>query len=102
VPAHVVMVCGVFGNVSDDDVRATVEELPRLCAPGATVIWTRHRRRPDLTPTIRDWFTQARFEEIAFDSEAGTAFGVGRHRLVGTPLPFRPDRRMFTFVGDGA
>jgi hypothetical protein len=102
VPADVVLICGVFGNVANDDVLTTIQELPRLCAPNATVIWTRHRRSPDLTPTIRGWFGEAGFEEIAFDTEDGKAFGVGTHRFTGPPVEFRKDRRMFTFIGDGA
>ncbi len=102
VPADIVLVCGVFGNVPDEDVCATVSELPHLCAPGATVIWTRHRMAPDLTPTIRGWFADAGFEEIAFDAEQPYLFGVGTARFMGTPAPFRPGRTMFTFRGDGA
>ncbi len=49
VPADLVLLVGVFGNIGDADVRGTVEALPELCAPGATVIWTRGRRPPDLT-----------------------------------------------------
>jgi hypothetical protein len=47
VPADVVLMCGVFGNVPDGDVERTARALPSLCAPGATVIWTRHRGAPD-------------------------------------------------------
>jgi hypothetical protein len=100
VPADVVLVCGVFGNISDDDIAQTVEELPHLCADVATVLWTRHRRSPDLTPSIRAWFEAAGFAELSFDSPAGT-FAVGVHRLAGAARPFRPGRRLFTFVGDG-
>jgi hypothetical protein len=50
VPADIVLVCGVFGNISDDDIAGTVAALPSLCAPGATVIWTRGTFAPDLTP----------------------------------------------------
>jgi hypothetical protein len=101
VPADVVLVCGVFGNISDEDIHATILELPRLCAPGATAIWTRHRRAPDLTPTIRRWFVDAGFDEVAFDTEDGVAFGVGTNRLAGAAGSFRPGRRLFRFVGDG-
>lgn len=101
-PADVVLVCGVFGNVSGEDIRATIAELPHLCAPGATVIWTRHRRDPDITPTIRAWFDELGFEEVGFDTEEGAAYGVGINRLVVEPRPFRPDHRLFTFQGDGA
>jgi hypothetical protein len=101
VPAHIVLACGVFGNISEADIHATVTHLPHLLVPAATVIWTRHRRDPDLTPTIRSWFADAGFEEVAFDTEEGTSFGVGTHRLAGDPLPFEEGRTMFTFTGNG-
>jgi len=53
VPADLVILCGVFGNVTADDIARSVGHLPQLCAPAATVIWTRHRQPPDLTPYIR-------------------------------------------------
>jgi hypothetical protein len=77
-----------------------VKALPSLCAAGATVIWTRHRAEPDLTPTIRRWFIEAGFEEEAFDSPGpGTnSFSVGVDRLSADPQPFKPGRRLFTFI----
>lgn len=101
VPVDIAMVCGLFGNITHDDIRATVGELPHLVAPSATAIWTRHRIEPDATPMIRQAFNDAGFEEIAFDTAEGHALGVGTARFVGTPKPFRRDRHMFTFVGDG-
>jgi hypothetical protein len=101
-PVDVLLVCGVFGNISDDDIHATIFELPSLLARGASVLWTRHRMPPDLTPVIEDWFADAGFEEVAFDAEEGYAFGVGTMRFAGVPRPFGGDRRMFTFFGDGA
>ena len=101
VPAAVVLVCGVFGNVVDEDVHTTVRELRRLCTHGGVVIWTRHRRDPDLTPAIRGWFADAGFTELGFDGEPGS-FGVGVHRFDGTPMAYRTAHRMFTFVGDGS
>ena len=35
VPADLVLLCGIFGNVRDADVRTTVEASRQLCAPGA-------------------------------------------------------------------
>lgn len=99
VPADVVLVCGVFGNVADTDIERTVALLPSLCAPGATVVWTRHRRPPDRTVDIRRWFGDAGFDEVAFDGPDGFVFSVGVHRLARPPDPFAPGRRLFTFVG---
>jgi hypothetical protein len=102
VPADVVVACGIFGNISDADIRHFVQELPMLCAPGATVVWTRHRRPPDLTPQICEWFGAAGFEPLAFEAPDDTGFvGVGAHRLVGPPVPLVTGRRLFTFAGDG-
>jgi hypothetical protein len=70
-PADVLLLCGIFGNLSDADIRRTVQAAPALCRAGATVIWTRHRCPPDLTPQLRAWFTGSGFEEIAFGSLGG-------------------------------
>ncbi|MGD0455488.1 MAG: class I SAM-dependent methyltransferase [Solirubrobacteraceae bacterium] len=97
VPADVVLVCGVFGNLSAADIAKTIDQLGQLCAPGATVIWTRHRRPPDLVPHIRETFEHAGFEEVAF--EEASPFGVGTNRLTVAPRPLRPGVKMFDFIG---
>ncbi|MFL6140291.1 MAG: hypothetical protein ACJ72N_00285 [Labedaea sp.] len=97
VPVNLALVCGVFGNITDADIRRTIVELPHLCAPGATVIWTRHRQPPDLTPAIRSWFTDAGFAEIACEGGQDNWIGVGTNRFSGTPLPYRPDLHLFEF-----
>jgi hypothetical protein len=98
VPADILLVCGVFGNVRDEDVQRTVEHLPELSAPGGVVIWTRGRFAPDLTPRIRGWFSDAGFEELSFTAIPGTTMSVGAHRLSRPPEPFRPGVRLFTFL----
>nr|WP_182541359.1 SAM-dependent methyltransferase [Nocardioides ginsengisegetis] len=97
VPADLVLLCGIFGNVSDADVRATVMAAPQLCSEGAEVVWTRHRAEPDLTPTIRGWFAEAGFEEVAFEASDDHVWSVGVHRLVAEPQPLEPGRHWFTF-----
>jgi hypothetical protein len=98
VPAELVLACGVFGNVVDADVRRTIEFLPQLCAAGAIVIWTRHRKAPDLTPRVREWFEQSGFVEVSFDAPDDFLFSVGVNRFVGEPVQLRPSERMFEFV----
>lgn len=97
VPVDLLLLCGVFGNVTDEDLRTTVANASRLCAAGATVIWTRHRRAPDLTPTIRQWWREAGFEELSFVSPGPDSPSVGVCRLVGEPLPFA-ELHLFSFV----
>jgi hypothetical protein len=98
-PADVLLLCGIFGNVSEGDIQRTAQAAPALCAPGATVIWTRHRRPPDLTPRIRGWFRASGFDEVAFDTpdtEALTGVGVGR--LAAAPQAGLPGGPLFTFL----
>jgi hypothetical protein len=99
VPADLVLACGVFGNITDDDIANTIRSFPQLCAAGATVIWTRHRLEPDLTPRIRSWFSEADFEELSFDAPADSFFSVGADRFWGPPQPLEPSTLLFTFIG---
>jgi hypothetical protein len=102
VPADVVMVCGVFGNISLEDIRHTVATLPSLCGSNARVIWTRHRREPDRTPAIREMFCEHGFREVQFATPDDYVFCVGTAQLERPPDPFAPDVAMFVFVGNGA
>ncbi len=97
VPADLVLMCGVFGNVTDADIHRTAATAPELCTPGGIVIWTRHRREPDLVPRLCRWYEEAGFERV-WVSDPSLDFGVGVHRFVGTPKPLVPGVRLFTFV----
>jgi hypothetical protein len=97
-PAGVLLLCGIFGNVSASDIQRTVAAAPALCAPGATVLWTRHRRAPDLTPQVRAWFRACGFDEVAFDApETSALTGVGVHRLAAASAAGLPGEPLFTF-----
>jgi hypothetical protein len=98
VPADLVMMCGVFGNIVDGDILRTVRLLPAMCAEGATVLWTRGRFESDFALTIRDWFAAAGFEEVAMDMPTDVGYRVGAHRLVGPPRELPAATTFFTFV----
>ncbi|MEG3634353.1 class I SAM-dependent methyltransferase [Micromonospora palythoicola] len=98
VPADLVLACGIFGNISDADVRAVVGHCAWLCATGGTVVWTRGRWEPDLVPTICDWFVAEGFEQVSVSTPA-EGVGVGAHRLLGPPRQRPAGATMFEFVG---
>jgi hypothetical protein len=100
VPAQIVLVCGVFGNISAADVDNTIEHLPELCASAATVVWTRHRNPPDLVPHMLQTFERAGFELLALD-DAGP-FAIGAHSLRGQRRALRSGVRLFEFIAQGA
>ena len=95
-PADLVLECGVFGNISDEDVERTVRASAALCAPGATLIWTRHRRPPDITDAIRAWYAESGFEEVTFEPVPDSEGSVGVVSFTGETAPLA-DQRLFTF-----
>jgi hypothetical protein len=87
-PAHIVLACGVFGNIDQADVRRTVEALPGLLCPGGRVIWTRGRGADDTDASqwIRQLFAERGFTELDFTAPDDAKFRVGLHRLDREPM----------------
>ena len=98
VPADLMLCCGVFGNVSDEDVVTTINSWPMLCAPEANIIWTRGAvgSGPDRREEIRQWVKLAGFREIAFDGAPET-YGVGVAKMIRNVEPYRHGVRFFKF-----
>ncbi len=97
----VLLLCGIFGNISDADVERCVQASCALVRPGGTVIWTRGSRLPD-DPSdqagdpaewVRGLFAAAGFEEVAFVVPVGCDVPDRRRSAGGT----RP--RVGTAVG---
>jgi hypothetical protein len=102
-PAEIVLACGIFGNITEEDIRKTIDYLPCLCAPAATVLWTRghFRGERDVALEIRQWFNERGFVEDVYESPPpqpeGAAFRVGVHRLTAAPRSLEPGVVMFRF-----
>jgi hypothetical protein len=97
-PADLVLACGVFGNIVPAEVERTVGFCAQLCKDGGTVVWTRHRRAPDLVPAIGRWFEDGGFEQVLV-TPPELGFGVGVHRRIVAPEPLLAGERMFSFAG---
>jgi hypothetical protein len=99
VPADIVLLVGIFGNITDADVERTVTASPQLCAPGAVLVWSRGLDRYDLNPSIRRWFADAGFAEIDYAVHQGRdRTSAGAMRYTGPPRPLEPGRELFTFI----
>ncbi|MCW1823335.1 MULTISPECIES: class I SAM-dependent methyltransferase [Mycolicibacterium] len=98
VPADIVVACGIFGNITDEDIERSIRFLPQLTKSGGTVLWTRGRTVPDRVPLILNWFDDQQFELI-WVSPPDVSYGVGAHRFTGQPEPLTPGAQIFTFVG---
>ena len=98
VPADLVLLSGIMGNISPADIERLVHVSRQFCAPGATVLWTRGNQEPDLGPDIRRWFADAGFAEVACEEWIeGTRMRVGVEQLAVEPEPLCPGEPIFTF-----
>ena len=98
-PADLLLLCGIFGNISEADIHNTVAHAAHLTARGGTVIWTRHRQDPAVVPRIHDWFHEAGFADLwQSDSELPTTVYVAANRQEREPAPLPGDGKLFTFV----
>lgn len=101
VPADVVLVCGVFGNLSDEaELHRFIQNLKLLAKKDAFVIWTRgHFQGISYSEIVRKQFRLAEFEEVNFRLTSTGDMGVGLHRYRGENLPLPKEQTLFVFSG---
>jgi SAM-dependent methyltransferase len=101
VPADLVIMMGIFGNISNDDVRRTIQTAPRLCRPGAVLLWSRSTDGVDRNRSVRGWLIKAGFSELdykEFDHAQGERAALGAARYDGPMQPLMPGHQIFTFL----
>ena len=109
VPADVVLLVGIFGNVADDDLWRLVAFAPQLCRPGATLVWSRGRSfsrelpgvtSGDLNGEVRAEFVAAGFSELVYEAhEGGGLPALGVVRYEGPTVELRVGQPpLFTFI----
>ncbi|MBD2567951.1 class I SAM-dependent methyltransferase family protein [Anabaena lutea] len=101
VPADIVIVCGIFGNLADEnELNRLLGNLSFLSKKGAFVLWTRgHSNGIAYSETVRKYFRDFGFEEINFKITATGDMGVGIHRYLGENLPTPKEEKLFVFSG---
>ncbi|BBD58044.1 hypothetical protein NIES2109_08130 [Nostoc sp. HK-01] len=101
VPADIVIVCGVFGNLADEnELNRLLRNLSFLSKPGAFVIWTRgHSHNIPHSETVRQSLQKAGFAEVNFQLTATGDMGVGIHRYLGESVAEPKEEQFFVFSG---
>lgn len=105
-PASILLLCGIFGNVSDADIAGTIRAVPSFLTQDAVVIWTRGDHEVDgntsaVVPSerVRRSFVDAGFTELGFTRPSDAAFRVGMHQWPHPTAPSMPeDQRLFSFL----
>jgi hypothetical protein len=99
VPADLVLVCGVFGNVPETELHHLISSLRFLCKNDGLIIWTRglaHNGDHRLA-IIRELLRESAFDEVSFKMTPVGNMGVGIHRYLGQALALPNDRQLFVF-----
>ncbi|MBD2435390.1 class I SAM-dependent methyltransferase family protein [Nostoc sp. FACHB-110] len=100
VPADIVIVCGVFGNLSEAELNRLLDNLSFLSKPGAFIIWTRgHSNGIPYSDNVRKILHLTDFEEVNFKLTATGDMGIGIHQYVGETLPQPKEQQLFVFSG---
>ena len=98
VPADLVLLVGIFGNISDADLWRTLAFAPQLCAPGATLLWSRGLDGSDRNDQVRARLADAGFTELDYATSGGEdAAAMGSVRYDGPPVALQPGLPLFTF-----
>ena len=99
-PADLVLLVGIMGNIPDEDLWRLIDASPQLCAPGAHLIWSRGRDEEDLNDQVRARYAAAGFAELAYATHdnADGRIGLGLVRYDGPPVALEPRHRLFRFV----
>ena len=97
-PADLVLICGLFVHIVDDDVREVVRHARGLTKRGGTVIWTHSHGDRDTVSQTSDWFAEEGFEE-RFRTGPDVEHAVIEHRSGREPVALPAGVKLFTFVG---
>jgi hypothetical protein len=97
VPAELVLLVGILGNISDTDLTRTIATAPAYA--DRRQLWSRARADGDLNDIVRARFAAAGFTELDYatlDRDSWPAVGVMRYD--GPPMPLPTGKRLFTFL----
>ncbi|MEH2328347.1 class I SAM-dependent methyltransferase family protein [Nostoc sp.] len=85
VPADIVIVCGIFGNLADEaELNRLLRNLSLLTKKGSLIIWTRGDTKGIRhSDTVRKLLCEAEFEEVSFKLTPTGDMGVGLYRYLG-------------------
>ena len=72
VPVQIVLLVGIFGNISDADLLAGRPVFaPQLCASGATLLWSRGLDEVGRNEQVRVRLVKAGFTELDYSTSGG-------------------------------
>ncbi|MNR04651.1 hypothetical protein D3C85_1206300 [compost metagenome] len=98
IPADLILLCGIFGNIANEDILNTIESLAQLSKQGTRVVWTRNLRDPKVVPMIRHSFTANDFKEVDYRTTSDDSYAIGIYEFYGLSQRLKDDIQLFTFI----
>ncbi|AQT82328.1 hypothetical protein B1R94_28435 [Mycolicibacterium litorale] len=98
VPADLLLLGGVFANITLADASRTVTVLSHMCRPGAMVVWTSYPPRLDDADEVLALFATSSFESV--DLHRDEHYLVAAHRYCGPARILPAGQRLFAFGSD--
>ena len=99
VPADIVLLVGVLGNISRTDVDRLLDTTPQFCRPGALLVWSRgvdDVADAKINDEIRARFAARGFVDLGYDSHRSAALGAVRYD--GASADLIRGRQLFRFT----
>lgn len=100
VPADLLLLGGVFANITLADASRTVTALTQMCRPGATVVWTSYGPRLDEADEVLALFETSSFERVELQRDTDGHYLVAAHRYRGPAQVLPAGQRFFGFSSD--
>ena len=98
VPADLLLLAGIFGNISDENVRGLFQRLSAaVCPPRARDLDAAPRRARPHAADPGPGSPRTCFEEQSFTAPPDVRFTVGVHDFAGPPVQRAMPERLFTF-----
>ncbi len=97
VPADLVLLGGVFANISSADAHRTVTALPGFCRPGGLVVWSSYGPRLAAADSVLSQLENGPFQRYTLVRRTGWEFLVAAHRYTGADSELSPRSRLFSF-----
>ena len=103
VSAQVVLLVGIFGNICENDLWRLLAFAPQLCAPGATLLWSRGLDGSDRNDPVRARLADAGFTELDYATSGGEdAAALGVVRYDGPPVALQLGQSLSRSGAEGA
>ena len=95
--SNIVLACGLFGHLNEDDSYTLVDFLKTQIKINGTVIWTKNIENDSIS-NLRKYFINNNFKEINYFGPEGSPWAVVCNQYVGEEFDLNKEYKIFNFI----